>query len=150
MGCHSLLQRIFPTEGANPGMVQCKQILEHISYREVTQRMDRPRILAASCWWLCVKSKGAIALGKKKITFQEGSDYVLDSPREYMTETWVDVCAHYQISSDQRNMTRKQMTLYFSCIFWVRLHLWLSSVKLCITLQRVIRSQDSNMTLHPE
>ena len=78
------------------------------------------------------KRQGCHSLGKKeKITFQEGSDHVLDSPGEYMAEMWVDVCAHYQISSDQRNMTRKQMTLYFSCIFWVRLHLWLSSVKLC-------------------
>ena len=33
--CHSLLQRIFPTQGLNPGLLHCKQILYCLSYREV-------------------------------------------------------------------------------------------------------------------
>ena len=33
--CHSLLQRIFPTQGLNPGLLHCRQILYHLSYREV-------------------------------------------------------------------------------------------------------------------
>ena len=35
MGCHSLLQGIFPTQGSNPGLLHGRQILYHLSYREV-------------------------------------------------------------------------------------------------------------------
>ena len=28
-GCHALLQRIFPTQGLNPGLLDCRQILHH-------------------------------------------------------------------------------------------------------------------------
>ena len=33
MGCHSLLQRISPTQALNPGLLHCRQILDHLSYR---------------------------------------------------------------------------------------------------------------------
>ena len=32
--CHSLLQRIFLTQGSNPGLLHCRRILYHLSYRE--------------------------------------------------------------------------------------------------------------------
>ena len=32
--CHSLLQRIFLTQGWNPGVLYCRQIFSHLSYRE--------------------------------------------------------------------------------------------------------------------
>ena len=34
VNCHSLLQRIFPTQGSNPGLLGYRQILYHLSYRE--------------------------------------------------------------------------------------------------------------------
>ena len=33
VGCHFLLQRIFPTQGWNPGLLNCKQILYHLSHQ---------------------------------------------------------------------------------------------------------------------
>ena len=33
VGCHSLLQRIFPTQGSNPGLPDCKQILYCLSHQ---------------------------------------------------------------------------------------------------------------------
>ena len=39
MGCHALLQGIFPTQGSNPGLLHCRQILYHLSYQ------GSPRIL---------------------------------------------------------------------------------------------------------
>ena len=36
--CHSLLQRIFLTQGLNPGLFHCRQILYHLSYREDPKR----------------------------------------------------------------------------------------------------------------
>ena len=34
MDCHSILQRIFPTQGSKPGLLQCRQILYRLSHRE--------------------------------------------------------------------------------------------------------------------
>ena len=33
MGCHFLLQGIFPTEGSNPGLPHCRQKLYHLSHQ---------------------------------------------------------------------------------------------------------------------
>ena len=32
VGCHFLLQGIFPTQGSNPGLLHCRQILYRLSY----------------------------------------------------------------------------------------------------------------------
>ena len=32
VGCHFLLQRIFPTQESNPGLLHCRQILYQLSY----------------------------------------------------------------------------------------------------------------------
>ena len=34
VGCHALLQRIFPTQGLNPGLPHCRQILYHLNHQE--------------------------------------------------------------------------------------------------------------------
>ena len=33
VGCHSVLQQIFPTRGSNPGIPLCRQILYHLSHQ---------------------------------------------------------------------------------------------------------------------
>ena len=33
MSCHVLLQGIFPTQGSNPGLLHCRQILYRLSYK---------------------------------------------------------------------------------------------------------------------
>ena len=33
VGCHALLQGIFPTQGLNPGLLRCRQILYHLSHQ---------------------------------------------------------------------------------------------------------------------
>ena len=33
MGCHFLLQEIFPTQGLNPGLPHCRQTLHHLSHQ---------------------------------------------------------------------------------------------------------------------
>ena len=32
VGCHFLVQRIFLTQGLNPGLLHCRQTLHHLSY----------------------------------------------------------------------------------------------------------------------
>ena len=34
VGCHALLQEIVPTQGSNPGLSHCRQILYHLSHEE--------------------------------------------------------------------------------------------------------------------
>ena len=34
VGCHFLLQQIFPTQGLNPGLLHCRQVLYHLSQQE--------------------------------------------------------------------------------------------------------------------
>ena len=33
MDCHFLLQRTFPTQGSNPGLLHCRQTLYHLSHK---------------------------------------------------------------------------------------------------------------------
>ena len=33
VGCHALLQGIFPTQGSNPGLHHCSRVLYHLSHR---------------------------------------------------------------------------------------------------------------------
>ena len=40
VGCHFLLQVIFPTQGSNPGLLHCKQTLYHLSHKGASQDMD--------------------------------------------------------------------------------------------------------------
>ena len=35
VGFHSLVQRIFPTQGSNPGLLHCRQILYHLTTLEI-------------------------------------------------------------------------------------------------------------------
>ena len=36
VGCHALLQGIFPTQGSNPGLLPCRWILYHLSHQKPT------------------------------------------------------------------------------------------------------------------
>ena len=36
VGCHALLQGIFLTQGLNPGILNCRQILYHLSHQGIT------------------------------------------------------------------------------------------------------------------
>ena len=51
MGCHFLLQRIFPTQGSNPGLLHCRQILYQLSHwtlANVSQKEWLRSILSSS------------------------------------------------------------------------------------------------------
>ena len=40
VGCHSLLQGIFPTQGSNPSLLHCRQIIYHLSHQGSPQRKN--------------------------------------------------------------------------------------------------------------
>ena len=39
-GCHALLQVIFPTQGSNPGLLHCRQILYWLSHQGIHARIN--------------------------------------------------------------------------------------------------------------
>ena len=39
VGCHVLLQGIFPTQGLNPGLRHCRRVLYHLSHRRSPYRL---------------------------------------------------------------------------------------------------------------
>ena len=41
VGCHSLLQKTFPTQGSNPGLLHHREIPYLLSYREVLKKCFR-------------------------------------------------------------------------------------------------------------
>ena len=41
VGCHFLLQGIFPTQGWNPGVLHCRQILYQLSYLVLAQKLTQ-------------------------------------------------------------------------------------------------------------
>ena len=44
VGCHSLLKGIFPTQGLNPGLLHCRQILYHLSHQGYTFENNKFKI----------------------------------------------------------------------------------------------------------
>ena len=42
VGCHTLLQGIFPIQGSNPGLLNCKQILYHLSHQGILEWVAYP------------------------------------------------------------------------------------------------------------
>ena len=43
VGCHALLQGIFPTQGSNPGLSHCRQILYHLNHQG-SPSFSKPKI----------------------------------------------------------------------------------------------------------
>ena len=40
VGCHGLLQGIFPTQGSNPSLLHCRRILYHLSHQGSLKSLD--------------------------------------------------------------------------------------------------------------
>ena len=56
VGCHALLQGIFPTQGSNPGLLHCRQILYHLSHLGLKQ------LLFAARSWVALQT-GSVVWG---------------------------------------------------------------------------------------
>ena len=94
MGSHSLLQVIFQTQGSNPGLLPCRQILYHLSHQgspkgwrlegKLEKENQKERELI---WWEVPKRK----LGKNKSREQQVSilfPYRKDLRNKFLL-TWV-------------------------------------------------------------
>ena len=55
VGCQALLQGIFPTQGLNPGLLNCRQILYHLSHwRSPTEAEEAFKYLREYYIWLYI------------------------------------------------------------------------------------------------
>ena len=62
VGCHFLLQEIFPTQGSNPGLPHCRQMLYCLSHQgSLTWRLDI-RVVRCKLWPWGVREKGKLGL----------------------------------------------------------------------------------------
>ena len=50
VGCHFLLQGIFPTQGSNPGLLQCRQTLYHLSCQGSHKPFKNPNLAKWTTW----------------------------------------------------------------------------------------------------
>ena len=78
VGCHFLLQEIFPTQGLNPGLPHCRQMLYHLSHQGSKYVMTHPNKLILTslplqrfCLHIRLHSK---AVRVKTLTYQFGPE----------------------------------------------------------------------------
>ena len=88
VGCHALLQGIFPTQGSNPGLLHCRQLLYHLSHQGspwILEWVAYPFSRGSPHPWnqprvSCIAGRFFTSLttrGKKKIINYQGSPGVL-------------------------------------------------------------------------
>ena len=53
VGCHFFLQRIFPTQGSNPGLSHCRQTLYHLSHQGRVSIVQFSSVQSLSPVWFC-------------------------------------------------------------------------------------------------
>ena len=96
VGCYALLQGIFPTQGSNPGLPHCRQILYHLSHQ------GSPRILGV----------GSLSLLQRIFPTQE-LNWSLLHCRQIL----------YQLSyQGSPEITINNMTFSPSYYLWIHLH----------------------------
>ena len=64
VGCHFLLQRIFPTQGLNLGLLHCRQILYRLSYKGKADSLEKTLMLG--------KIEGRKTRGWQRIRWLDG------------------------------------------------------------------------------
>ena len=82
VGCHSFLQGIFPTQGSNPGLPHCRQILYRLSHQGspsveyVSHHTRNPRLLLKSTLWLMAGFKSTCG-HRSRVSLQKTSSFLL-------------------------------------------------------------------------
>ena len=147
VGCHSLLQEIFPTQGLNPSLPHCGQFLYHLSHQG---NFMSPLYLPSNMSWAGSKlldSKAAECLGRCHGEVLSDSMWALDS-------TWgcsanlsslqytLSLCSSYKRKEASWNFSDHVSVSYFSTP-----QLW----KLCLLLERLhceVHILDLSLTCH--
>ena len=69
MDCHSLLRKIFLTQGPNPGLLNCTQIPSCLSYRQVLGDMKEPELKETESYGVLGRRRleAGFLLGQRKV-----------------------------------------------------------------------------------
>ena len=91
VGCHALLQGIFSTQGLNPGLLHCRQILYHVSHQGSNFKVIGRQ---AYCFSLIFLDQGFSALALLALG-TGGLFVVLGCPMYY--EVFSSICDPYPL-----------------------------------------------------
>ena len=87
VGCHSLLQGIFPTQGSNLGLPHCRQTLYHLS------QQGSPTSI---CGWLQWDKKGITAITPKILLVNPNFTYMYSGAKNWgLTDLPKDTFQYY-------------------------------------------------------
>ena len=115
MGCHFLLQGIFPTQGLNPGLLHCRHILYRLSYkgsllhyRSFKNRPVFPLMAISfpkkSCRYLIKRAAHWFSRHQVNSTSQRIFE-TLKSPQRSLTNVFLFCClcnqAEYEVAADE-------------------------------------------------
>ena len=108
MGCHFLLHEILPTQGSNPGLPHCRQMLYRLSHQGSLQFSS----VVQSCLTLCNPMNRSMP-GFPLLHYYPKYDHPLVAQRvkhlPAMQETWVP-------SLGQEDPLEKEMATHFSIL----------------------------------
>ena len=71
VGCHALLQEIFPTQGSNPGFSHCRQILYHLSHH-----CEKSSISPTNFWEIKLNKMNYVSVVTGEMAWTHGTDMV--------------------------------------------------------------------------
>ena len=103
VGCHALLQEIFPTQGSNPGLLHCRQILYQLSHQ------GSPRVLE---WAVYPFTRGSFQPRNQiKVSYAEGGFFTSWATRKAQPRRGGNLNVHWprkrRCGTDiQRNTTQ--------------------------------------------
>ena len=66
VGCHSLLQGIFPTQGSNPGLLHHRQFLYHLSHQACMRSPLSPVWLCATLWTIAQQAPLSMGFSRQE------------------------------------------------------------------------------------
>ena len=119
VGCHALLQAIVPTQGSNPGLPHCRQILYHLRH-EGSPTNSSTSISGALCVWFVIC--GSCKCRREIITpFQH-------SPEIILSELWTVINPDGTEGSNTRGFR-----LCIRRVTWLRMYY---SLGICDAMQR--------------
>ena len=86
VGCHALLQEIFPTQRSNPGLLRCQQILYHLSHEGSPGLLDTQKRKRLEEPWKDPRNSGtALRLTSESVGCESGLWYVCATLASYLT-----------------------------------------------------------------
>ena len=94
--CHSLLPRIFPTQGSNLGLLHCRQILYHLNYRDIyfTSFLKKSGLVFLLNRFTQTQPPGSLAASLKQILALVISLPDLGSQRQLALMNGICACTH--------------------------------------------------------